>query len=362
MQEPPAIFKSKPKVPRGTEFRDVMESALTELYFIEYPTIPKGTHDPKEVEKFVRNHKDKGVWVYYPWRKVAMHIPSEKTYQRLRTARNRNLIYPNEQEKYRDATVGITGLSIGSTAFATLVATGGAKYVRLADPDILEITNLNRIRATLLDVGENKTELAARAAWELDPFLKLQLWPQGVSHVSMEKFIRGLDVCIDEMDNIELKILCRVVCKKLRVPVVMATDNGDSTILDVERFDLEPKRPIFHGRVKITPEEVRIMTRAQFIKLSNAIIDPKVFTQRQQESLMEIGTTLSGVAQLGSAASLAGVAIAYATRRITTGQDMPSGRYIMSCEESIIKNYNSPREQASRAAHTKKFIAHFTRA
>ena len=152
------------------------------------------------------------------------------------------------------------------------------------------------------------------------------------------------------MDNIPLKFACREACKNLRIPVVMATDNGDSIILDVERFDLEPRRPLFHGRVHISSKEMRDMTRAQFVALSNEIIDPKQFTTRQQESLMAIGKTLSGVAQLGSAAALGGVTVAYALRRIVTGADMPSGRYTLGCEAAFIKNYGTASEQKKRAA------------
>jgi molybdopterin/thiamine biosynthesis adenylyltransferase len=277
--------------------------------------------------------------------------------------RNRNLITPDEQKNYRAASVGIAGLSVGSAALATLVATGGPKHIRLADPDIVEITNLNRIRATLLDVGENKVVVAAHAAWEVDPFLAITCFEEGIQQETLQAFVAAkpkLRVFVDEMDNIEMKFLCREMCKKLNVPVVMATDNGDGAILDVERFDEEPDRPIFHGRVHIAPEERKNMSRAEFVKMANTIIDPVLFTTRQQQSIMEIGRSLSGVPQLGSAATLAGVAVAYAVRAITTGQKIPSGRYTIGCENAFIPGYDSKKEKKQRALHTKKFIAAFS--
>jgi len=60
------------------------------------------------------------------------------------------------------------------------------------------------------------------------------LWRRGVQRDDLEEFIEGsprLDVFVDEMDNIELKVAARVACKKARVPVVMATDNGDGIIV-----------------------------------------------------------------------------------------------------------------------------------
>lgn len=347
MQKP--VFYTNPsKLPRTCKKLDTRQSAFTELYFIEHPYIAKGRHDHIALKKYVQDyiHKNTGVWVYYPWRNTAVCIPEESIYFRLRTARNRNLIFPNEQVAYRSSRVGIAGLSVGSAALLTLVSTGGPQSVRIADPDILEITNLNRIRGTVLDVGLNKVDIVARAAWEIDPFLKIESWEKGIDSTSIAHFVRNLDVFVDEMDNIQMKFAVRYACKKAGIPVVMATDNGDSVILDVERFDLDKRQPIFHGRIKKVPSNSGHLTRERFVALANQIIDPKLFTKRQWDSVQEIGKTLAGVAQLGTAASLAGVAVAFAVRSITTKQSLPSGRYVMGCDYSFIKTraQNNPKK------------------
>jgi len=359
----PKLYKTRPSI-KNVQTLDVLTSALTELYFIEHPEIPKGRHDPKALRAFVTTHTERGVWAHYPWRKMLVHLPSEELYVRLRTARNRNLILPDEQKQYRDAVVGIAGLSVGSAVLSTLVLTGGPKHIKIADPDSIEITNLNRLRGTLLDVGQNKTRVAAHNAWEVDPFLIIETWEQGISRETLSQFTKApkLSVFVDEMDAIELKFAAREVCKKNRVPVVMATDNGDSIILDVERFDLEPNRPIFHGRVSFSSKDMRSMTREKFVAMANEIIDPAFFTLRQQASIMEIGKSLSGVAQLGTAATLGGVAVAFAVRQIVTGKTLPSGRYVLGCEEVLVPGYNAAEQKRKRAAHTKKFKTAFTRA
>src|SRR4051812_27881837 len=107
MQKPPIFYAGASRIPKGAKKIDAMESALTELYFIENPQIPKNRSDKKLVQQFVAKHPDKGVWVYYPWRGVAVKIPTEEVYKRLRTARNRNLILPAEQKKYAAGAVGI---------------------------------------------------------------------------------------------------------------------------------------------------------------------------------------------------------------------------------------------------------------
>lgn len=322
----PVIFNTAKEVPAGARNIDTLRSASGELFRVENPSLQKGARKPLA-----------GVWVYYPWLHTAIRIPPEEVYFRLRTARNRDLITEAEQSQYRDCVAGIAGLSVGSAITATLAATGGPRTMKLADPDTIEITNLNRIRAGVPDIGGNKTDVAARRVWELDPFANLHLWRRGIRREDIKEFILGaprLDVFIDEMDDIALKILARTVCRAARIPVVMATDNGDGVIIDVERFDLEPARPIFHGRIR-SPKAASKLSREQFVALSSAIIDPAYFTARQKDSISKIGTQLSGVAQLGSAAAIAGATVAYAVRQIATQGAMPSGRYVLSCEQSL---------------------------
>jgi hypothetical protein len=336
--QPPAFFSTEKELPAGIRTLDTYNAALRELFFIEHPKVQKKDASDGQIATFVSSVKDAAVWVYYPWRQLAVKIPSEDIYFRLRTARNRDLITEEEQRRYRASTVGVAGLSVGSAALASLVGTGGPKTVKLADPDTIELTNLNRMRAALPDMGANKSHVAARAVWELDPFADIRLHPQGLSADTLDDFLGGepaLDVFVDEMDDIALKFEVRLRCRKHGIPVVMATDNGDGAIVDIERFDLERDRPIFHGRVEMPEEAIRRGDRAQFVELANRIIDPSFFTVRQLSSLQSIGRRLSGVPQLSTAASIAGAAVAYAVRLITTGGDLPSGRYVLSCEESF---------------------------
>lgn len=340
---------------------NVLPSAFGELFFIENPTVRKDDPNLKKLkEDFISQKSAEGVWMYYPWHNTAVYMPKEETYFQLRTARNRYLITEEEQKKYRDVTVGIAGLSVGSAVISALVMTGGPKTIKIADPDIIEITNLNRIKASLLNIGENKTEVAARHIWELDPFADLHLWEKGVTKEDLREFISGdppLAIFIDEMDNIEMKIRSRILCRELRIPVVMATDNGDGAIIDVERFDLEPARPIFHGQVQ--EEELENLDPSRIFTIITKIIDPAFLTERQQKSILGVGKTLAGVAQLGSAATLSGAAAAFAIRQIANGEELPSGRYVIGCEEALAANYREPQEEERRWQETEKFAGVF---
>ncbi len=358
MIEKPLIFRTKNKIPRGALRIDIFSKALQELFSVLNPRVKKD--DPafaNKLSSFVKKTKAKGIWIYYHWKHLAIYAPEEDVYFRLRTARNRNLITPKEQRNYRACVVGIAGLSVGSSALSALVMCGGPKTIKLADPDTIDITNLNRIRAKLFDVGKHKVDIAAREVWELDPFVNLRMYPEGLTEDTIQEFMAGkpkLNIFIDEMDNVALKIKARLLCRDLRIPVLMATDNGDGIILDVERFDLEPRRPIFHGRVAEEYSGSSLSAR-EAIRTAITIIDPAYFTERQQDSILHIGTTLSGVAQIGTAATIAGAAVAYVVRRIANKDDLPSGRYTIRFEEIFDKNYHTPKHKKRRAALTKKF-------
>ncbi|MDP1707236.1 MAG: ThiF family adenylyltransferase [bacterium] len=356
----PKFYRTKGALPKGTKTIDTLRSALGELFFIDHPQISKS--DPKAarlLKTFLATAHEEGRWMYYPWLHTAVRVPSEEVYFRLRTARNRDLITEEEQLVYRDTVVGVAGLSVGSAVVASLVATGGPKRMKIADPDFVEITNLNRMCATLADIGSNKAEVVARNVWELDPFAEIEVWNTGLHLSKLKDFLLkkpALNIFIDEMDDIAMKVAVRFACRSARIPVVMATDNGDSVIVDIERFDLEPRRPIFHGRVHLQQAALKDMSRGQFIALSTKIIDPTFFTMRQQQSILGIGKRLSGVAQLGTAAGIAGAAIAYVTRAIANGTKMPSGRYSMGCEPIFIQGYNGARAKQVRRRNTVAFM------
>src|SRR3989344_3119843 len=341
----PIVYKSRDEAPKDVEFLDTMSSSLKELFFIRNPQFKKTIQEAKEPLQECReeNKNIETVFVFYPWLNKFIHTVSEEIYFELRTARNKNIINKKEQENYRNARIGIVGLSIGSNVILILTFTGGPKFMRIADFDDIEISNLNRLREGLPQVGENKTFAAAKQVWEIDPFAELELWDKGVSKEDLKEFIIGgknggekLDIFIDEMDSLELKILSRFICREYKIPVLMATDNGDNIILDVERYDIESSLPILHGLIGDTkPDDFKTMNYEEWLKLATKIVGYDNLTNRMKECLKEIGKTLSGVPQLGSTASVGASAISLSIRKIANKENLPSGRYFINLDSAF---------------------------
>jgi molybdopterin/thiamine biosynthesis adenylyltransferase len=110
-------------------------------------------------------------WAYYPWRRTVAAVLGPRAYRLLRLDRNRNLIAPDELDVLARLRVGVVGLSVGHAIAHTLATQGLCGELRLADFDQIDLSNLNRVPATVLDVGVNKAVVCARRLAELDPYL-----------------------------------------------------------------------------------------------------------------------------------------------------------------------------------------------
>jgi len=264
-------------------------------------------------------------YVYYPWRKSLIRMVGPRAYPVIRLDRNRNRITHQEQEHLRTQRIGLVGLSSGHAIAATLALEGLCGELRLADMDEMELTNLNRIPASVLDVGLNKAVQSARRAAEIDPYLPIRIFPQGISPENVEEFVTGLDVVVEECDAIDIKVLLREVARRHRVPVVMET--SDRGMLDVERFDQEPDRPIFHGLLPgVTADLMSSLPLDEKIPFVLEIVGTSQGSARGGASLLEIGRTLSTWPQLAGDVALGSASVAEAVRRLGLGEPLPSGR------------------------------------
>ena len=335
---------------------DDYEEELQELFQIQNPT-KVYTPDFKNIFKqYLAELEAKtplwqqGKWVYYPWSSTLVHILPEEDFCRVRTARNRNLINEEEQEKFYNATVGIGGLSVGSSVALALALQGGAKHLKLADMDRLALSNTNRILMGVDNLGVLKVEMAARRIYEINPYSIVELFTDGLNKATIEKFFEGLDIVIDELDNLAVKYLIREQAKKHRIAVVMAADNGDNAVVDIERYDLDANTPFFHGRMgDVSYEMLSTLDKFGIGKMITKHVGPENVTERMQQSLLEMGKTIVSWPQLGGAALINGAAVAYCIRKILNGQPLEANRSLVNLDSLLIPDYNSPDQTAKRA-------------
>ncbi|SPM27263.1 Rv1355c family protein [Mycobacterium terramassiliense] len=266
-----------------------------------------------------------GRWAYYPWRRAVVAVLGPRGYRAVRLDRNRNNITPPEQEQLGRLRIGVAGLSVGHVIAHTLAAQGLCGRLRLADFDHLELSNLNRVPASVFDIGINKACVAARRIAELDPYLPVEVVDAGLTLDTVDAFVDGLDIVIEECDSLDMKAVLREGARARRIPVLMAT--SDRGLVDVERFDHEPDRPILHGLlgdldIGLLPG----MSSREKVPHILRHLEAERLSPRAAASLIEIDRTVSTWPQLASDVVLGASALAEGVRRIGLGEPLRSGR------------------------------------
>jgi hypothetical protein len=278
---------------------DTYQSQLAELYVIQHPEairLPKSDLQAA-VEQSIATTTGQhpidqlGNWVWLPWQYSLVHVLPESEFFQVRTSRNGNLITREEQEKFYACTVGVAGLSVGGSIALALVLQGGARHIRIADFDSLELSNTNRILSGIHELATPKTTIIARRIWEMNPYATVEVFDKGLTEENVNEFMQGLHVVVDEMDQMAIKQLIREQARELKVALVSTADNGDTSVIDVERHDLE-QTPYFLGRLGDTSAEFfRSMDKLQIIREITRLMEPKNVPTRMQSSLPEIGKT-----------------------------------------------------------------------
>ncbi|MFD8570802.1 ThiF family adenylyltransferase [Streptomyces sp. NPDC059639] len=279
-----------------------------------------------------------GTWVWYPWSGRLVRVLPEREFRRVRTDRNRDKITTAQQEHLRNRRIGVVGLSVGNSAALTCAMEGVGGSFRLADFDEIGLSNLNRLRAGVHDLGVAKSVLCARQMYETDPYLDIELWPEGLTEDTVGAFVgageQALDLLVEECDTPWVKTAVREHARAHRVPVLM--DANDRGLLDVERFDLEPGRPLFHGRGgALTAAQVRALAPADALAYLLDICDEANLSPAMTDALGRIGTTLSSWPQLASGVALGGALVTDTARRILLGEPVASGRYYVDLERLV---------------------------
>lgn len=331
------LLKKKPHI----SIHDQIDTQLDDLIKSK---LPKKKPNEEELNKLKKLHigdlsmQEYGVWVYYPWSERLVHLLDKEEFIEMRTSRNIYKITREERDILGRQKVGVVGLSVGQSVSITMAMERGFGEIRLADFDLLELTNLNRIRTGVHNLGLPKVVIVAREIKEIDPFLKVTLFEDGMTEENMDRFfLEGgkLDVIVDECDGLDIKILLRHKAKALRVPVVM--DASDKGTLDVERFDLEPDRAILHGLIDhLDHTKIKYLkTNEEKIPYLLPMVGLETSSDRLKASMVEVGQSITTWPQLASAVALGGALGADVCRRIALGQYNDSGRYFVDLEEII---------------------------
>jgi molybdopterin/thiamine biosynthesis adenylyltransferase len=175
------------------------------------------------------------------------------------------------RQRLERAVVGVVGVSVGSNVVEALCRELRPRQLKLADPDCVELTNLNRLerigftdlvapRSSRRDLRNpfevqrcNKAELTAHRQNLVDPYAEFFVYPTGVDERNIERFLLGgggepkLDLVVEEADDISLKVYLRQRCRELGIPVLMMSDFGHVVASHFQDFARHPQLPIAYA-------------------------------------------------------------------------------------------------------------------
>ena len=326
---------------RVREMFDTLENQLAELVISREPALkqdPAGVLAAVKRELAGRSWEEFGLWVYYPWRGVLVRLLPEGLFAELRTNRNNNRITPEEQRRLARTRVGVVGLSVGASFALTLAMERAVGTLCLADFDDIELSNLNRIRTPLTSLGLPKWLVTAREISEIDPFLRVEVFPEGLKSHNVNAFFEGLDLVCDACDDLATKATIRLQARARQLPVVM--DTSDRGMLDIERYDWPDQIPngYLHGRI----DEQMMLLFAGSNRWTpdalDAFVDLSAISSRGRASLAEVGRTLVAWPQLYGEVAAGGATAAQAARRILLGETIPDSRIYLDLDEQLAES------------------------
>jgi len=348
-QHKPLIFRSKEEY-QGYNFPsnephllNSIAEQLKELVIIRNPKIPLKGED-EAISSYISEHlggqniEECGLWVYYPWINTVVRTLPRDEFIEVRTNRNKYKITEKEYQTLENKAIGVVGLSVGRAVAITAAMERICGEIHLADFDELELSNLNRIRTGLDNLGLNKAISVAREIALIDPFLDVKVFEDGLTENNMDEFFcsgRQLDVLVEACDDLEIKIISRFKARELGIPVVM--EASDRCVVDVERFDLEPERPILHNLLgDINIEKLKaIKTDEEKIPILMALNGNEALSPRIRASALEISESINTWPQLASAVSLGGGVLTDVIRRMFISEFSDSGRYYVDVQQLI---------------------------
>lgn len=335
---------------------DHIVSQVEELIKCLHPTIiflpPTALASAVEKQFGGKPSDEYGAWVYYPWAEKLVHILDEQEFAIVRTNRNKHKITAQEQQELATKKIGVMGLSVGQSVSLTLAMERGFGELRIADFDELDLSNINRIRTGIYNLKIKKTVIVAREIAEIDPYLNVVCFENGITEDNLNDFLTGngkLDLLIDECDSFDIKINSRNKAKLLGIPVLM--EGSDRGTIDIERFDLEPDRPVLHGMVAhLDMDKYRsLSTMDEKLPYMTAVTGVDTLSPRMKGSAVEIMSTISTWPQLASAVTYGGGITADLARKILLNTLKVSGRYFLDLDELIQNPVDYQTNSASKA-------------
>lgn len=137
----------------------------------------------------------------------------------------RHLVLPEigvaGQETLRERHVLLVGAGGLGSAAALYLAAAGVGQLSIADPDALELSNLQRqILYRETDLGQGKAQRAAAQLTALNPEVNVRTMATALDASNLPDLLRSVDVVLDGSDNFPTRFAVNAACVTARKPLI----------------------------------------------------------------------------------------------------------------------------------------------
>ena len=127
------------------------------------------------------------------------------------------------QKKILNAKVLIIGIGGLGCPLLTYLAASGVGTIGVADPDKVEISNLNRQTLfSINDIGKYKVDVAKLNINRINKKIKIKIFKKKITIKNIKSVIKDFDIICDGTDNFETRYLINDECKKLKKILISA--------------------------------------------------------------------------------------------------------------------------------------------
>ena len=138
---------------------------------------------------------------------------------------NRQILLPGigieGQRKLLQSHILLVGLGGLGSPLAMYLATCGVGHLTFADPDEVELANLQRqILYGTSSLGHAKTEEARRVVEELNPEIRVDVIAEYLKGELLRERIQAADLVVDATDNFETRLAINQACVEFATPLV----------------------------------------------------------------------------------------------------------------------------------------------
>lgn len=138
---------------------------------------------------------------------------------------NRQIVLPDigieGQQRLLESHILLIGLGGLGSPLAMYLATCGVGRLTLADPDRVELANLQRqVLYGTSSVGRAKTEEARRVVEELNPEIRVDTVTEYLKGDLLREQVQAADLVVDATDNFETRLAINRACVESSIPLV----------------------------------------------------------------------------------------------------------------------------------------------